>query len=203
MGALECTDCGLSFRKPFHLAFHKKSNTHQQIDRIKALLSVDCIPFAEIARRVGVSREYIRTLAKKLGFERGMRRKSECKIIQTCSKDSILDLIVNSAKENNLVVEFFPNSECGLKRRSIKINGHLILIRKFVMRKVGNRLHAQCQLDKCDQSGYYIIANLDHLGNTLYIIPIEKVSPNKPISFSIIKAEHKWIEFKDAWHLLK
>ncbi len=55
-------------------AWHKGSVLHQHNQRIKALLDKACVPFAEIGRRLGVTREQARLMAQYLGYPTGRSR---------------------------------------------------------------------------------------------------------------------------------
>jgi hypothetical protein len=59
---------------------HRSGIMHQQAQRIKALLHEPCITLAEIARRLGVTREWARQIARTFGYETGRVRRTTCAI---------------------------------------------------------------------------------------------------------------------------
>jgi hypothetical protein len=74
-----CPLCGLSVERGW-LSRHEASVAHRSARRIRALLRNDCITHAEIARRLGVTRERVRQVAKQFGYETGRVRHRPCAI---------------------------------------------------------------------------------------------------------------------------
>ncbi|HMD98119.1 MAG TPA: hypothetical protein VKM93_12430 [Terriglobia bacterium] len=59
---------------------HKASVLHQHSRHIRVLLDKACVPFAEIGRRLGVTREQARLMAQYLGYPTGRSRERTCNI---------------------------------------------------------------------------------------------------------------------------
>src|SRR5579863_4623532 len=59
---------------------HTLSIAHRKAKLIRAMLERNCITHAEIARRIGVTRERARQLALKMGFADGRSRHAICRM---------------------------------------------------------------------------------------------------------------------------
>src|SRR5260221_12836301 len=59
---------------------HSLSVVHRKGKLIRAMLERDCITHAEIARRIGLTRERVRQLALKMGFAAGRSRHAICRM---------------------------------------------------------------------------------------------------------------------------
>jgi hypothetical protein len=59
---------------------HTLSVVHKKGKLIRAMLERDCITHAEIARRIGVTRERVRQLALQMGFADGRSRHAICRM---------------------------------------------------------------------------------------------------------------------------
>jgi len=70
-----CPQCQIPVSQ---LGMHRRSVLHQRIRRLRALLANDCLTFLEIGRRLGVSRESIRLMARALGANIGHARRRAC-----------------------------------------------------------------------------------------------------------------------------
>jgi len=65
-------------RRRFKL--HSRSVVHRKFKLIRAMLERNCITHAEIARRIGLTRERVRQLAQQMGFADGRSRHSVCRM---------------------------------------------------------------------------------------------------------------------------
>ena len=72
-------DCGMALKGQQH-SWHRAGRAHQQAQRIKALMENDCITFAEMGVRLGITRERVRQIAARLGYPRGRKRRRVCTI---------------------------------------------------------------------------------------------------------------------------
>jgi hypothetical protein len=71
--------CGLPMSSDRRGAYkHRRSTYHRHHQRIKDLLSKNEIPYAEIGARLGITRERVRQIAKKIGMPSGQQRKEQC-----------------------------------------------------------------------------------------------------------------------------
>src|SRR2546430_2326295 len=59
---------------------HTLSVAHRKTKLIRAMLERDCITHAEIAGRIGLTRERVRQLALKMGFADGRSRHAICRV---------------------------------------------------------------------------------------------------------------------------
>src|SRR5258708_35912472 len=59
---------------------HTLSVVHRKGKLIRAMLERDCITHAEIARRIGLTRERVRQLALQMGFADGRSRHAICRM---------------------------------------------------------------------------------------------------------------------------
>jgi len=74
-----CQTCRLELdKRGFHR--HTLSVVHRKGKLIRAMLERDCITHAQIARRIGLTRERVRQLALKMGFADGRSRHAICRM---------------------------------------------------------------------------------------------------------------------------
>src|SRR5229473_208360 len=74
-----CQTCRLELdNRGFHR--HTLSVVHRKGKLIRAMLERDCITHAQIARRIGLTRERVRQLALKMGFADGRSRHAICRM---------------------------------------------------------------------------------------------------------------------------
>lgn len=72
-----CPTCRPLLRR--NSLIHRESTLHKQIRRLRALLAKDCVTYAEIGARLGISRERVRQLADEMGFPHiGRMRQTSC-----------------------------------------------------------------------------------------------------------------------------
>src|SRR5260370_32720957 len=74
-----CQTCRLQLDKR-GFKRHTLSVVHRKGKLIRAMLERDCITHAEIARRIGLTRERVRQLALKMGFADGRSRHAICRM---------------------------------------------------------------------------------------------------------------------------
>jgi len=74
-----CQTCRLELDKR-GFTRHTLSVIHRKGKLIRAMLERDCITHAEIARRIGLTRERVRQLALKMGFADGRSRHAICRM---------------------------------------------------------------------------------------------------------------------------
>jgi hypothetical protein len=98
---------------------HARSVFHRKAKLIRAMLERNCITHAEIARRIGLTRERVRQLALQMGFLDGTSRHAICRMERR--KKEMAEFFVQ-AQERGFQVE-------PLRRRSAYINGQLCVQR--------------------------------------------------------------------------
>src|SRR5438445_12572050 len=74
-----CQTCRLQFDKRGFWR-HALSVFHRKAKLIRAMLERNCITHAEIARRIGLTRERVRQLALQMGFAEGRSRHAICRM---------------------------------------------------------------------------------------------------------------------------
>src|SRR5258708_31337772 len=74
-----CQTCRLEFSRGGFMR-HRLSVLHRKGKLIRAMLERDCITHAEIARRIGLTRERVRQLALLMGFAAGRSRHAICRM---------------------------------------------------------------------------------------------------------------------------
>src|SRR6266849_2218215 len=121
-----CQTCRLELdKRGFHR--HTLSVVHRKGKLIRAMLERDCITHAQIARRIGLTRERVRQLALKMGFADGRSRHAICRMERR--RKEMAEFFVQ-AQKRGFAVEL-------LGTRSAYINGKLCIQRKACWHDVG------------------------------------------------------------------
>ena len=123
-----CEVCRFELREQGYRR-HAVSVFHKKAKLIRAMLERNCITHAEIARRIGLSRERVRQLALRMGFSDGKSRHAICRIERR--RKAMPEFFVK-AKERGFAVE-------PLGRKSAYINGMICVQRQACWRAVGQR----------------------------------------------------------------
>jgi hypothetical protein len=110
---------------------HTLSVFHRKARLIRAMLERNCITHAEIARRIGVTRERVRQLALQLGFADGRSRHAICRM-ERLRKE--MGEFFSEALKRGFPVEL-------LGTRSAYINGKLCVQRKACWHDTGKSKH--------------------------------------------------------------
>lgn len=195
-------ECGLLLKNPSNAA-HTKSMIHRYGARIRRLLEHDCITFAEIGRRLRLSRERVRQIATKLGVKTGRERRSICKL--TTHHANLAELQAIAAQEA-LTFHLVPYTDSvhAFSSHRVDIGG----LRCFVG-SVSGRQGQVFSLRPPVREDYDF-----YLGKSLVgwlVIPKHQM-PTKPTCFVLGRdkrrpgasgTRHDWNAFVDAWHLLK
>ena len=108
---------------------HTLSVFHRKAKLIRAMLERNCITHAEIARRIGLSRERVRQLALRMGFADGKSRHAICRIERR--RKAMAEFFVK-AEEHGFAVE-------PLGAKSAYINGKICVQRQACWRNIGKR----------------------------------------------------------------
>ncbi|HMD98118.1 MAG TPA: hypothetical protein VKM93_12425 [Terriglobia bacterium] len=103
---------------------------HQHSRRIKALLDQECVPFAEVGRRLGVTREQVRQIAELLGYPPGRWREKTCKG-QPAQPPSKVPLLAKLQQDCPYPVVLTHGA---LWRRRVSILGHICYVSKAFIR---------------------------------------------------------------------
>lgn len=121
-----CQTCQLKFKERF-LKRHARSIFHRKAKLIRAMLERDCISYAEIARRIGLTRERVRQMAVMMGFATGRSRQGICRMERR--KKAMVGFFL-AAQEHGFPVE-------PLNRKGGYINGKLCIQRQASWHKMG------------------------------------------------------------------
>src|SRR5947199_3293173 len=106
---------------------HTLSAVHRKGKLIRAMLERNCITHAEIARRIGLTRERVRQLALQMGFAAGRSRHAICRMERR--RKAMPEFFVQ-AQKRGFAVEL-------LGTRNAYINGKLCIQRKACWHDVG------------------------------------------------------------------
>src|SRR5258707_7827587 len=110
---------------------HTLSVFHRKAKLIRAMLERNCITHAEIARRIGVTRERVRQLALQMGFADGRSRHAICRMERR--RKEMAEFFVEAQKRGFAVEP--------LGTRSAYINGKLCVQRKACWHAIGKSEH--------------------------------------------------------------
>src|SRR4029077_1575028 len=110
---------------------HTLSVVHRKAKLIRAMLERNCITHAEIARRIGVTRERVRQLALLMGFADGRSRHAICRMERR--KKEMAEFFVEAQKRG------FAVEPLGTTRAYI--NGKLCVQRKACRHDIGKSQH--------------------------------------------------------------
>jgi len=125
-----CQTCRLQLdNRGFKL--HTLSVVHRKAKLLRAMLERNCITHAEIARRVGVTRERVRQLALQMGFADGRSRHAICRMERR--KKEMAEFFVEAQKRGFSVEPLGP--------RSAYINGKLCVQRNACWHDIGQGQH--------------------------------------------------------------
>ena len=107
---------------------HTLSVVHRKGKLIRAMLERDCITHAEIARRIGLTRERVRQRALQMGFADGRSRHAICRMERR--RKEMAEFFVE-AQKRGFAVEL-------LGKKSAYINGKLCVQRNACWHDVGS-----------------------------------------------------------------
>jgi hypothetical protein len=125
-----CQTCRLQFdNRGFKR--HTLSVVHRKGKLIRAMLERNCITHAEIARRIGLTRERVRQLALLMGFADGRSRHVICRMERR--RKEMAEFFIQAQKRGFAVEP--------LGRRSGYINGKLCVQRQACWHDVGSSEH--------------------------------------------------------------
>lgn len=185
--------------------------TSEDYPRLRALLAKECLNFSEIGLRFGVTRERIRQIAKREGFQEGRERNKICALRTTEQRiqdelECIHGPVIAECAKRGLRIEPVKASEgvnvYRCSRRSVRVNGRLCAVQQGHIRKTGYH-HVRLTTRDCDFS-------IVRFPNGWMVIP--KQRSVKIVEFALDKTypkmgaggvRHDWPDFWEAWHLLK
>lgn len=196
-----------------HLRIHNRGVRHRQAKRLQALLSQNCMTFSEIGKRVGLSRERVRQIAKSMpGIDAGFKRMKICTFNRLESEfedHPVLGQIKELAAAHAVQVQpVIMRQGCHqvIAKRQILASGVLCSVRGGSMYGRTVRISQR----SIDPRIPFVIVYVQH-GPTM-VIPSSRY-PANGIGFVLeskrgyhkpeYTRKHDWIGYIDAWHLIK
>ena len=181
------------------LARHKLSVVHRKGKLIRAMLERNCITQAEIARRIGVTRERVRQLAQQMGFADGKTRQAICKIER---RKKAMAEFCQKAQERGFAVE-------PVGRMGGYINGKLCVQRRACWRNIGKGKYKHTYLNIRQPAGRFDICAWRLPDGRFLILPKELVgfrqtifNPEEGEKPGADSSSHYYRECIERWSLL-
>lgn len=175
-------------------------------ERVKALLAENCLTQAEIARRVGCSRERIRQLCHKYQHETGRQREDICRINRMEFPEHPF---VKSVLEKGFNVTI-SLGERGLPlKRSIFVNGKLCRMAATHRRHLYGNRNEYWHIRRPSVYADFYVWWMDDSSDCL-IVPYEK-APSSQTTITVDRSlklpgpyhiRHDWKDYLNAYHLL-
>lgn len=193
-----CQTCQLQFKERY-LGRHTRSIFHRKAKLIRAMLQRDCITHAEIARRIGLTRERVRQMALMMGFADGRSRHAICQMERR--RKEMAEFFV-AAEQHGFPVE-------PLGRKSAYINGKLCIQRQACWHdmRVGKRTYTFLNIHR-PKARFDICAWKLPDGRFL-ILPKKLVSfvqtsfnPEETEKPGATSASHYYRDYLERWSLL-
>jgi len=178
---------------------HTVSVFHRKAKLIRAMLERNCVTHAEIARRIGLTRERVRQVAQQMGFADGRSRHAICRMTR---RQKELAAFFAKARERGFPVE-------PLGTRSAYINGMLCLQRLACWHQSGKGKYKRTYLCVHRPAGRFAICAWKLPDGRFLILP-EKLVGFKQTSFNPEESErpgtassaHYYREYIERWSLL-
>src|SRR5467141_3279992 len=158
---------------------HTLSVFHKKAKLILAMLERNCIPHAEIARRVGVTRERVRQLAPQMGFADGRSRHAICRMERR--RKEMAEFFVEAQKRGFEVELLGP--------RSAYINGKLCIQRKACWHDIGRGEYKYTYLSIRQPTGRFDICAWKLPDGRFLILP-KKLTGFRQTTFNPEESEH-------------
>ncbi len=173
-----CQTCRLELdKRGFHR--HTLSVVHRKGKLIRAMLERDCITHAQIARRIGLTRERVRQLALKMGFADGRSRHAICRMERR--RKEMAEFFVQAQKRGFAVELLGP--------RSAYINGKLCIQRKACWHDVGTSGYKYTYLSIRQPTGRFDICAWKLPDGRFLILP-RKLTGFRQTTFNAEESEH-------------
>lgn len=194
---------------------HFSSTFHLQHERIRALLAKDCISLAEIARRVGVSRQRVHQLAKNIFGVQGRIRRKACRLTKKAETGpgkhwTIANEAAQQAREAGLGAELIRVANRS-RPWAVSIRGVTCLVRtaSHLLSNGVERGYSIRGITLMQASADFALIRID--AETWMVLPCEKL-PRRQTAFAwplrhpemgAKSCRHDWRQYINAWHLLK
>ena len=178
---------------------HTVSVFHRKAKLIRAMLERDCITHAEIARRIGLTRERVRQLARQMGFADGRSRHAICRMERR--KKEMGEFFVQAQKRGFQVEP--------LAKRVAYINGKLCVERKACWHDIGKTGDKRVYLSIVRPKVKFDICAWKIPDGRVLILPEKLVgfrqttfNPNESGHRGTASSSHHYRQHIDKWSLL-
>jgi hypothetical protein len=178
---------------------HSRSVVHRKGKLIRAILQRNCITHAEIARRIGLTRERVRQLALQMGFADGRSRHAICRLERR--KKEMAEFFVEAQKRGFAVAPLTP--------RSAYINGKLCLQRNACWHDVGKNKLKDTYLSIRQPAARFDICAWKLPDGRFLILPKELIdfrqttfNPQETESLGTASSSHYYRQHIERWSLL-
>lgn len=203
-----CEDCNLLIASRM-MKKHRNSILHRQGSRIRALLSKQCISFLEISRRFGCSYEYVRQIAKRLGFNTGNERIKACTLARKHSEaraNPLLQSFLLAVHSKGLSAELIENRNRVFRDR-VRVGPKIVFVRR------ASQIRSFVRINRPTVSlGDFCAFRLPDDNDGWMIVPWRELPP-KQTMFALEpnldglglthNRRHDWPKFVEAWELLR
>jgi hypothetical protein len=193
-----CQTCRFQLHKG-GFKHHTLSVAHRKGKLIRAMLLSDCITHAEIARRIGLTRERVRQLALLMGFADGRSRHAICRMRRR--KKEMAEFF-QEAQKRGFAVE-------PLGSTSAYINGKLCLQRKACWHGVGKSRQKNTYLSIRQPEVRFDICAWRLPDGRFLILPKELTdfsqttfNPEETESLGTTSSSHYYRQHIEKWSLL-
>lgn len=188
---------------------HRRSVAHKRSRRLRALLSIDCLTYAEIGSRLGISRERVRQLADQSGPKPhvGWERRKSC----TLNKKRMAfrkRRFVQELLKRRFQVEpvYHRKGVTWFSKTMFYVNGLLVSLQKASFMRKGKYVSLYKPARRAD---VYVWALPD---NNYLILPKEKLTFPSMTSFAMHKVSprtrgasatrhHHYFSYVNAWRV--
>jgi hypothetical protein len=178
---------------------HTLSVVHRKAKLIRAMLERNCITHAEIARRIGVTRERVRQLALQMGFADGRSRHAICRMERR--RKEMAEFFVE-AQKRGFAVEPLATS-------SAYINGKLCIQRHACWHDVGKGKYRYTYLSIRQPSVKFDICAWKLPDGRFLILPRKLVgftqttfNPEESDRLGTNSSSHYYRDYVERWSLL-
>jgi hypothetical protein len=193
-----CQSSGFEVHKG-HFKRHTLSVLHRKAKLIRAMLDRNCITHAEIARRIGVTRERVRQLARQMGFADGRSRHAICRMERR--KKEMAEFFVEAQKRG------FPVEP--LAARSAYINGKLCVQRQACWHNTGKGQRKYTYLSIQQPAGQFDICAWKLPDGRFLILPKNLAgfrqttfNPEESERLGTFSSSHHYREYIERWSVL-
>jgi len=193
-----CLTCRLELDKR-GFSRHTLSVFHRKAKLIRAMLERNCITHAEIARRIGVTRERVRQLALHMGFADGRSRHAICRMERR--RKEMAEFFVEAQKRG------FAVEPLGM--RSAYINGKLCVQRKACRHDIRKSEHEYTYVSVRQPGGRFDICAWKLPDGRFLILPKKLASfrqttfnPEESEYLGTASSSHYYRQYIERWSLL-